>query len=71
MNVKDTHMSSAFAFHFRKISTILQKQMSFPEESSGNNRFKKKMMEDSDAVFFSDDDITEIEKSFHNVHNEV
>ena len=46
--------------------------MSFPEQSSGNNRFKKKMMEDLDAaVFFSDDDVTEIEKSFHNVHNEV
>ena len=45
--------------------------MSFPEQSSGNNRSKKKMMEDLDAVFFSDDDVTEIEKSFHNVHNEV
>ena len=45
--------------------------MSSPELSSGNIRFKKKMMEDSDAVFFSDNDVTEIEKSLHNVQNEV
>ena len=60
VNVKNTHLSLAFAFHFRKISTILQQQMSSPEQSSGNSRFKKKMMEDSDAVFFSDDEVTDI-----------
>ena len=45
--------------------------MSSPEQSSGNRRFKKKIMEDSDAVFFSENDVAEIEKSLHNVHNEV